>query len=421
MTSKRNYPLLLAGQFLGAFGDNFLLKALLGPLTYQLLDHQITEQQVSALNSRFSAVFFVPFILLAPLAGWLNDRMPKTSWLFGGNLIKVIGTVIGLAGALLHRSDFHASLAWQTIGYAVVGIGACVYSPAKYGILPEIVPPDRLVKANGTVEMLTLVAIVGGIGGGAALYDHVRSLPLVYVVSLLLYVAALVLNGLMLRTPHNPAATLGHSLREFGGSLASLVRHPRLGRILLGSGLFWFAGSILRSNMQGWGLEVFQTAGLAAESISNVKLNLLLLALTSGIVGGSLLAGQLHRVGDLRWTRRYGFFVAVGVAMLGLLGGRFGLVPAVAGLVVTGLFSGLLLVPLNAALQHESDPTKLGKTIAIQNFTDYFAMLFGAGFLFALAQFGLAPTSVFVALAATLAVIALALRTPALRSSVPSS
>src|SRR5450432_2322368 len=109
MKSNRNYFLLLAGQFLGAFGDNFLLKALLGPLTYQLLSHQITEQQVSSLNSIFSAVFFFPFILLAPLAGWLNDRMPKTSWLLGGNLIKVIGASVGLLGVWLHEGDLHAS------------------------------------------------------------------------------------------------------------------------------------------------------------------------------------------------------------------------------------------------------------------------------------------------------------------------
>ena len=419
MKPTRNYYLLLAGQFLGAFGDNFLLKALLGPLTYQLLSHEITEQQVSSLNSRFSAVFFIPFILLAPLAGWLNDRMPKTSWLFGGNLIKIIGAAIGLFGVWHHGADFHASLTWQTVGYAIVGIGACVYSPAKYGILPEIVEADRLVKANGTVEMLTLVAIVGGIGGGAALYDHVRSLPLVYLVSLGLYVAALILNGLMTRTPCNPAASLGHSLSEFGGSLLGLLRHPRLGRVLLGCGLFWFAGALLRSNMQGWGLEIFQAAGLAAASISNLRLNLLLLALTFGIVTGSMLAGQLHRVGDLSWARRYGFLVATGIGLLGLLGGRFGLTPPVAALVFTGLFSGLLLVPLNAALQHESDQTKLGKTIAIQNFTDYFSMLGGAGFLYVMTRFNLAPTQVFVALAVTLGVIAVALRTPTASRNAP--
>jgi LPLT family lysophospholipid transporter-like MFS transporter len=83
---------------------------------------------------------------LAPLAGFLNDRHPKTVWLTGGNLIKLAGTALGAAGLLCHH-PLHA------LSYLIVGIGACCYSPAKYGILPEIVPPDRLVKANGTVEI----------------------------------------------------------------------------------------------------------------------------------------------------------------------------------------------------------------------------------------------------------------------------
>jgi LPLT family lysophospholipid transporter-like MFS transporter len=416
MKSRRNYLLLLAGQFLGAFGDNFLLKALLAPLTYQLLAHQITESQVSGLNSRFSIIFFVPFIVLAPLAGWLNDRMPKTSWLLGGNLIKIIGAVVGLVGVVIHAGDFHASLAWQMAGYGIVAIGACVYSPAKYGILPEIVPAERLVKANGTVEMLTLVAIVAGIGGGAIMYDQLRSLPAIYCVSIGLYGVALLLNGAMARTSHNPAAKLGGTLSEFGTLFVDLVRHPRLGRVLLGCGLFWFAAAMLRSNMQGWGLEVLQAAGVSTSEINNLTINMLLLGLVGGIVGGSLLAGQLHRLGDLSWARRYGIFMAAGVAALGLIGGRFGLWAAAGTLVLTGAFAGLLLVPFNATLQHESDHARLGKVIAVQNLTDNLSMAIGSVFLLvATGPFHLRPTQAFVALAVTLGLIAVALGAPGLR------
>src|SRR5262249_34284540 len=155
---------------------------------------------------------------LAPLAGFLNDRMPKTTWLSGGNALKLFGTALGLVGVWLHAGDFHASRTWQVVAYAIVGIGACVYSPAKYGILPEILPAERLVKANGTVEMLTLVAILGGLCSGAVLYDHVRSLPVCYAVCGALYLAAFVLNALMDRTPHNAAASFRHNIGEFGTS-----------------------------------------------------------------------------------------------------------------------------------------------------------------------------------------------------------
>lgn len=408
MNSRRNYPLLLTGQFLGAFGDNFLLAAILGPLTFQLLSGQITEQQVNAANALYSAVFFIPFILLAPFAGWINDRLPKTAGLFWGNALKLAGTAVGFAGIWLHPTTFAASHVWQVAGYALVGLGACVYSPAKYGVLPEILSAERLVKANGTVEMLTLIAILGGLWGGATLYDHTRALATCYLASAGLYAAALLFNAAMQRTPHNPAASLRRSFAEFGGSLATLVRHPRLNRVLLGCGMFWFAGAVLRSNLQGWGLETLQAAGVAA--ISNQKLALLKVGLIAGIVAGSVLAGQLHKVGDLSWARRYGMLLAVGVAALGLIGGHFGLIGAIAVLLVTGLVAGLLLIPLNAALQHESDHSRLGKTIAVQNFVDYFSMLIGAGFLQLLTMLHLGPLAVFVVLGVTVAVLALALR-----------
>ena len=419
MKSNRNYPLLLAGQFLGAFGDNFLLAAILGPLTYLLAAHQITEQQLNAQNAIFSAVFFIPFIVLAPLAGFLNDRMPKTSWLLGGNAFKILGTLVGLAGVWLHAGDFHASRLWQVAGYTIVGLGACFYSPAKYGILPELLPPEQLVKANGTVEMLTLIAILGGLGGGAWLYDHSRSLPVCYAACLGLYALALGLNALMERTPHNAAATLSHSIGEFGTSLRSLLTHARLGRVLLGCGLFWFAGATLRSNLQGWGLEVFAQAGVT--SVSNQKLALLKVGLILGIVAGSVLAGQWHKTGDLSWARRYGFLMALGILGLGLIGGLSGLAVIVGVLVATGVSAGLLIVPLNAALQNESDHAKLGKTIAIQNFVDYLAMLLGAGFLGVLTKFGATPLQVFIALPVALGVISLALRMPSLKSSASTS
>ena len=410
MKARRNYPLLLAGQFLGAYGDNFLLAAILGPLTFAQSSGQITEQQVNAQNALFSSVFFIPFILLAPVAGFLNDRFPKTTWLAGGNLLKLLGTAVGLFGILLHPTDVAANRVWQVLGYTIVGIGACVYSPAKYGILPEIVARERLVKANGAVEMLTLVAILSGLGVGAMLYDRFRSLVPCYLASLGWYGLALLLNGLMQRTPHNPDARLRTSFVDFGRDLWTLGRHPRLGRILLGCGIFWFAGAALRNNLQAWGLVVFREAGVALEKITNANLTLLKVGMVVGIVTGSLLAGKLHRVGDLSWARRYGFAMAASVLGLGLLGGASGLVVVIAVLVSAGLFSGLLLVPLNAALQSETNPAHLGKTIAIQNFVDYCAMLAGAGFLGMLTGAGCGPKATFVALAIALALLAIALR-----------
>jgi LPLT family lysophospholipid transporter-like MFS transporter len=403
--APRNYRLLLIGQFLGAFGDNFLLAAILGPLTYALGSGRITESVVNSENALFGLVFSVPFILLAPIAGFVNDRMPKTHWLVGGNLVKMLGTAIGLGG--VYASTGGSSHSIQVLGYCVVGIGACLYSPAKYGILPEVVPNERLVKANGTVEMLTLVAIVAGLGGGGVLYDHTLSLPTCYGASICLYAVALVCNGAMARTPCNPAASFLHSTGEFASSFVTIVRSPRLGRILLGSALFWFAGSTLKSALQGWGLRVFAQAGVT--HVTNLKLVLLKIGMVAGIVTGAVLAGQLHRTGDLTRARRYAFLLAAGLAGLGLLGGNFGLTLVVLVLIVTGAAAGLLVVPFNAALQSETDQSRLGKTVSIQNCTDYIGIAAGAAYLAFLSRLDLDPNGDLVVLGITVAIITLGL------------
>jgi len=393
MNAKRNYYLLLVSQFLGAFGDNALIAIILGPLTFQREAGQITEQQVNHANAFYSALFFLPFVLLAPLAGFLNDRYPKTAWLFGGNLIKLLGTGVGAMG-LLWRQD------WQAVGYCLVGIGACCYSPAKYGILPEIVPPDRLVKANGTVEMLTLVAILTGLWAGAKSVDHLPFLSC-HAMVLGIYVVSLGCNLLMERTPCNLQARLAASLREFFGNLRDLMRHPRLGRVLIGCGLFWMCGATLRTNLQAWGQTILEKADPAM--VTNTKLAMLKIWLAVGIIVGSVLAGQLHRLGDLRGTRWYGWLMALFLLPLGFVSGSAGLHWVIAALLVTGASAGLFLIPLNAALQAESDPAKLGKTIATQNFVDYCSMLIGAGFVSALSSMNLTAGQIFVALAVLVA------------------
>lgn len=399
MNSIKNYPLLLSGQFLGAFGDNFLLACILAPLTFLKNDGLITEQDVNGTNTMYSIVFFVPFILLAPLAGFLNDRMPKTSWLLGGNLVKLLGTLIGLGTVLAVAGDHQAAQLGQVIGYTVVGIGACLYSPAKYGILPEVVPSEKLVKANGMVEMLTLVAILGGLGGGAFVYDRTRSLTLCYGAAIFCYLMATILNGAMSRTSCNTSARLNRSLQSFWQQFTRLFANPRTGRILLGCALFWLAGAFMRTNLHAWGISVFEGIGMSPEEITNERLALLKVGLVLGIVSGSVLAGRLHRVGDLSRQWLYALGLAFGILLLGALPGSTGFLVIVPALILAGVMAGLLIVPLNASLQHETDHSALGKTIAVQNVVDYAGMLIGAAILGVMTKLGWSAHQCFLGLA----------------------
>ncbi|MGA3008295.1 MAG: hypothetical protein ABSE59_10435, partial [Opitutaceae bacterium] len=124
----------------------------------------------------------------------------------------------------------------------------------------------------------------------------------------------------------------------------------------------------------------------------------------------AVLAGQLHKTGDLSWARKYALLMAAGLMGLGLLGGAFGLVLVILVLIITGAASGLLVVPLNAALQSESDQTKLGKTVSVQNCTDYMGIAAGAAYLSFLTRYNLSPNQDLIVLGITVALITVALR-----------
>jgi LPLT family lysophospholipid transporter-like MFS transporter len=403
MRNRRNYPLLLASQFLSAFGDNLILMLILGPFLTRFKAGTITAEAQSVANIYYTSLLFVPYVLLAPLAGYLNDRFSKNRWLLGGNFIKLAGTGLVALG-LVHGE------VWQVAGYFLVGIGACIYSPAKYGILPEILPVERLVKANGLMELLTLIAILTGNIAGSAVFGQ-YPLHLCYLMTLGIYGLSLVLNLFMSRTPSYREVRLRGSIGQFFSNLAELFSQKRLARILVGTALFWICGAILKMNFQPWGQQILQMTTM-------LQISLLGLWLSVGVMLGSVLAGQLYTVGDLHATRRYGWLLAGGIAVLGCIGWLIGhglkypniLAPTV--LILTGLIAGLFLIPLNAALQAESHKDKLGKTIATQNGFENLAMLGGSLLAYIDVKVGFNPSELFLALAAFAAVVVIWLKIP---------
>lgn len=410
MKSNRNYPLLLAGQFLGALGDNAILAVIVGQLTYLQKSGAITAAGLRTSNTIYTSLLFVPYVLLAPLAGYLNDRYAKTRWLIGGNALKLFGT------AVCALSIWFGPW-WQGLGYFIVGIGSCIYGPAKYGILPEILPRERLVKANGMVELLTLVAILGGAITGSVMADAFKDRVIISFAALAgIFSAALLLNFFMTPTADKPDVRFSASVSEFGRHLRDLMASPRLLRVLIGTALFWVCGAAMKINFQPWGLEVLHLP-------DNTQIALLGLWLSIGVMAGSILAGQLHQVGDLRRTRLYGLALAGMLALLSTVNSfafwrtpvvHFGplllVVPVVLLLIAAGVTAGLFLIPLNAALQAESDESKLGKTIAVQNLGDNLGMCLAGTYVFISVKAGLSSSGVFLGLALGVISVALWLR-----------
>ena len=116
MNKNRNYPLLLASQFLGAFGDNAILAVIVGQLTLLQRSGEIGLDDLRTRSAIYTSLLFIPYVLLAPLAGYLNDRYSKTSWLLGGNLLKVLGAGVCSLSIWHRRSswlqDTAICLAW---------------------------------------------------------------------------------------------------------------------------------------------------------------------------------------------------------------------------------------------------------------------------------------------------------------------
>jgi LPLT family lysophospholipid transporter-like MFS transporter len=420
MSARRNFPLLLASQFLGAFADQAMLAVILGQLTFQQEAGQISAHRLSGLNAVYSSLLFIPFIVLAPFVGYLNDRYPKTGWLAGGNLIK-------LAGVALAATSVWLGPVAQGAGYLLAGVGAAVFSPAKYGILPEIVGRDRLVVANGLLEFLTIAAILSGFIAGASLIDHWPVL-VCYGALLMLYSLSLGLNLLMTRTRSQTGVDWRRSVDEFYANFGRLLEHPRLFRVLCGLGLFWFCAAAIKMNFQPWGLNVLELhtepVTLLGHSFSlgvNTQIAFLGLWLSLGVMGGAMLVGRLHRVGDLRGVRPYGWALAglfallAAVEVLKALEVARGRGIIIGLLITTGIVAGLFLIPLNAALQSECDPERLGKTIAAMNFVDNLGMLAAGGTLLLAANVGIGASGVFLLLAASLAFAVTFLRMPRVR------
>jgi MFS transporter, LPLT family, lysophospholipid transporter len=353
---------LLAAQFLTAFADNAILFAAIA-MVMQAPDS--APWYVPALQS----AFLVAFVVLAPWVGPFSDRRPKALVLLLGNFLKALG-----AGVMLFGIE-------PIVAYTVIGIGAAVYSPAKYGILPELVGPEQMVKANAWIEGSTIAAIVIGTYVGARVADQSISTALAIVVGS--YVASLAITVLVPRTPprHSDEA-LG--LKHFGAMMGQLFASARARFTMLGSGLFWAAAAVLRLV-----LVAFAPVVLGTQSTSDIAELTLYLAV--GIVVG---AGAVPRFIPMERLRRARFAAyLMGVCIIAFSQVDDLLLASVM-LVAIGLCGGLFVVPVNAALQDIGHQTVgSGGAVALQNFFQNIAMLASVGLYTVATSRGAAPVA----------------------------
>lgn len=380
---KRGFYTIMAAQFLSSLADNALLIAAIALLASIGAPEWMTPL--------FKLFFVVSYVLLAAWVGLFADSMPKGRVMFLTNFLKACGCLLMLFGG-------HPLLA-----YAIVGVGAAAYSPAKYGILTELLPPEKLVVANGWIEGLTLGSIILGVVLGGVLIKPEVAQPILNIFGLeaiglhtyaegaifaiaFVYLAASIVNLAIPDTgARYPKQKLDpiDSIRGFMSS-CRLLWHDRLGQISLSvTTLFWGAGAVLQFLVLKWcdhalGMDLSQGAvmqavvslGIAIGAVlaaAKVPLKRSLSVLPMGICMGALVTFTAYFTKDLApagGLDLFGFELSWAVLMAALV------------MVLVGICAGFFVVPMNALLQHRGHVLmSAGRSIAVQNFNENLSIL----------------------------------------------
>lgn len=338
---------LFTAQFLSAFVDNMILFIALGIIKRDAYP----EYYLPFVQS----IFLGSYIFLSPWVGRFADKKPKANVLIIGNLVKTMGVVMMILG-------FDPALS-----YGAVGIGAVIYSPAKYGILPFLTRgDDELLRANSGLESYTIVAILLGSVAGGVLSD--RSIILALVVSLLLYCTSIAINTMIPKDPGNRSITYKNSIREFFTDSKILFKNSQSHYSLIGTGSFWLASAVLRMIIFAW-------APLVLGITSGTSISMIIAVTGVGIAIGAVVTPYLISIKTYGRTVWFGYIMAGCILSFLMISS---MEVAVLLLLLIGMSGGIYIVPMNTCLQQVGHATiGEGKTIAVQNFVENMFMFLG--------------------------------------------
>ena len=360
-----SFFVILLAQFFSALGDNALMFAAIALLK----EYHAPDWQIPVLQQ----CFVLAFIFLAPFVGVLSDALPKGSVMLLSNTVKIFGCSAMLLGVQ------------PLLAYGLVGIGAALYSPAKYGILTEFLPKNRLVWANSWMEGLTVAAIIlGAILGGflvslepeemsmvlwlGSRIDAVSSSSFAILAILLAYFLAALFNLFIPKLPIERTFSSHHVSRlvlDFTISLLRLWKDP-LGQVSLAvTSLFWGVSTTLRLIILVWaalnlGMDLEEATRLTA-------------LVAVGLALGSILAAK--QVPLERAEKVLPLGILMGLLVITMIWVETAWV-ARCLLVLVGALAGIFIIPMNALLQYRGHQLMgSGHSIAVQNFNENISIL----------------------------------------------
>jgi MFS family permease len=382
---NRSFYTIMAAQFFSSLADNALLIAAIALLA---------QLHAPAWMTPLLKLFFVlSYVVLAAFVGAFADSRPKGNVMFITNTIKFVGCVVMLFGS------------HPLLSYAIVGLGAAAYSPAKYGILTELLPPEKLVAANGWIEGLTVGSIIlGTVLGGVLISGAVSGSLLALdvpaintgidtpaesaiMIIMLIYIVAALIN---LKIPDTGARYVAQKanpidlIKDFSVCFKTLW-NDRLGQISLAvTTLFWGAGATLQFIVIKW-------AQVALHM--NLSQSAILQAISAvGVAGGAVWAASRVPLRNSLKVLPYGIAMGIVVCVMAVYNSNMlpditimtigkievslNLLPAYFLLIVVGWLAGYFVVPMNALLQHRGHVLmSAGHSIAVQNFNENISVL----------------------------------------------
>jgi acyl-[acyl-carrier-protein]-phospholipid O-acyltransferase / long-chain-fatty-acid--[acyl-carrier-protein] ligase len=363
----RGFEAFLWTQFLGAFNDN-VFKMIVSIFAVQAVANGPASSRNLALAG---AVFVVPFLLFAGYSGQAADRFSKSRVLQVTKAFEIAIMLLATGALLAGRIE------WLLAILFLLATQANFFSPAKYGILPEMLDEARISRANGLLELTTFVAIVVGTSFGTFLYEGLKHKPLSMGAVLLGIAAVGSLASLGIRKVPGAGSTEPfhwNPFHEIVEGVRSLRAHRSLALAVGGLSWFWFIGALFQMALL--------LAGAETLHVSETQTGLLVTALAAGIGLGSVAAGALS--GDYIELA----LVPAGAALMGIAAigaGMTGSFPAaMVWLVVVGLGAGMFAVPLNAYLQEEAGLKERGRILATNNFANMVGVICASGVLWVL-------------------------------------
>ncbi|MBI2677885.1 MAG: MFS transporter [Candidatus Koribacter versatilis] len=380
--ATRGFWALIATQFQGAFSDNVLKNLAI----YFVLSLGVAEATRNRYSTLINALFSIPFILFSMSGGYLADRYSKRSVTIATKGMEIGVMLVALAGLWL--GNVYVLLA----AVFLLSTQAALFGPSKYGLLPELLPTEKLSWGNGIIELGTFLAILTGSIAGAFFSDAFHDKAwLSGAILLALSLAGLSTSFGIARVP---AAAPGRRFRvNFLADLWEKIQLIRQDNVLTlcvaGNTFFFFIAALLTNNVYFFGHDYLH--------LRDTENGLLLAAVAVGIGVGSLIAGFVsgHKI-------EYGLVPlgTIGMSIFAMLLAYFGhdLRSAMLLLGMLGFFAGFFAVPINAAIQHRPPEDRKGGVIAAANLLSVVGVALAAGVYFVLqTTAGLPPRAIFFA------------------------